>query len=154
MVGRLLPYLQPLAGWPTFFCKGQTVGKVDLEQATLEVETALDSYGLDFDDVQNDDLEDLEAIKKKLASAISRGQVILDDENRFVLVIGDDRFVFNEPTGADLLTMDGSGKKAVGEVHKMNRLLASVTKQPVTKFATMKYRDLKIAQSIITLFLA
>ena len=54
------------------------MGKVDLEQATLEVETALDSYGLDFDDVQNDDLEDLEAIKKKLASAISKGQVILD----------------------------------------------------------------------------
>jgi hypothetical protein len=62
-----------------------------------------------------------------------------------------DPITFYEPTGASLMAMDR--KKKAEDIGKLYATMADMTKQPIKRFAGMKYRDLKVCIAITSLFL-
>jgi hypothetical protein len=136
--------------------------KVAAEVAEQEFARFLEAMDLQEKfDAKEMDPEDVKAIaetKRIVISAMQRGNLVIDADGQPVftpMTISSAQFgeiTFHEPTGADLMAMDGV--KQNRDVERTNRLLAALTNQSPAIFAKMKNRDLKVCQAIVTLFLS
>ena len=119
--------------------------KVSLEVAEADVRRVLDALDLELD---SKDVEDI-AVLRFLTRAIQRGNLSVDDEARFVLLL-DPPVVFNHPKGADLMQLD----KKSGAIERQIAIMASVTKKEPKFFAGLKTPQFKLCQAIVGLFLS
>ena len=130
--------------------------KIIKEVAEQEFDRFIEAMDIEADPLEMDD-EDKEQFKKQKSLVVSRvmaGNVIIDDAGQPVYTVkqGDgDPITFYEPTGASLMAMDR--KKKAEDIGKLYATMADMTKQPIKRFAGMKYRDLKVCIAITSLFL-
>lgn len=130
--------------------------KVALEMAEQEFERFIDGMGIDITDANPEEQETINAYRRKIVTAICRGTLVIDGECQpvFTPVRSEDKkpLTFFEPTGSVILQMD---RKKVGhDIGKMFAVMASMTKNPTTRFNSMKYSDLQVCTAVTTLFLA
>lgn len=130
---------------------------IDKETAELEFNRFIEAMDLEMDDSSDaEDKDDYMALKGKLVKAISKGSLIIDDKGQPVYTPerSDDQkpLTFYEPTGANLIAMDK--RKAGEDISKFNAVMAEMCKVHPKVFARMKFKDYKMCQSIVTLFLA
>jgi len=130
--------------------------KIIKEVAEQEFDRFIEAMDIEADPLEMDD-EDKEQFKKQKSLVVARimaGNVIIDDAGQPVYTVkqGDgDPITFYEPTGASLMAMDR--KKKAEDIGKLYATMADMTKQPIKRFAGMKYRDLKVCIAITSLFL-
>ena len=130
--------------------------KIIKEMAEQEFDRFIEAMDIEADPLEMDD-EDKEQFKKQKSLVVARimaGNVIIDDAGQPVYTVkqGDgDPITFYEPTGASLMAMDR--KKKAEDIGKLYATMADMTKQPIKRFAGMKYRDLKVFIAITSLFL-
>jgi len=130
--------------------------KIIKEMAEQEFDRFIEAMDIEADPLEMDD-EDKEQFKKQKSLVVARimaGNVIIDDAGQPVYTVkqGDgDPITFYEPTGASLMAMDR--KKKAEDIGKLYATMADMTKQPIKRFAGMKYRDLKVCIAITSLFL-
>lgn len=122
------------------------------EQFDLEFEAFCDAMDIDITCNTDEERTDLEQIKYRLHRAADKGKLRFDDEHRPIVTTVDGvELVFNESDGANV---KGTDSKKEGElVAKTFVLMAGMTKTHPSTFAKMKYRDLKICQDLLRLFM-
>lgn len=131
--------------------------KVDQEMAEAEFMRFIDAMDLELDESADaEDRSDFIALKNKLVKAISKGSLIIDESGQPVYTPERTEDVkpltFYEPTGANLVAMD---KRKPGEdISKFNAVMAEMCKVHPKVFSKLKFKDYKLCQSIVTLFLA
>jgi len=129
--------------------------KIIKEMAEQEFDRFIEAMDIEADPLEMDD-EDKEQFKKQKSLVVARimaGNVIIDDVGQPVYTVHGDGepITFYEPTGASLMAMDR--KKKAEDIGKLYATMADMTKQPIKRFAGMKYRDLKVCIAITSLFL-
>lgn len=131
---------------------------IDRETAVAEFNRFVDLMDLDLDEsrMDSEDKKDFQVEREKLIGCIEKGSLAISEkgEPMFTPQRSKDTstLTFQEPTGASLMAMDRKQKNA--DVSKMYSVMADMTGQTVTRFSAMKYSDLKVCQSVTTLFLA
>lgn len=132
--------------------------KISVDVAEKEFDRFIDAMCIDSDltNMGEDDIESFNEHKRKIVNAISKGDLIINENCEPVYTPkrsdNKDPITFYEPTGADLAEQD---KRAKGQDHtRLFTTMGSMTKTSSSRFAKMKMYDLKICQAITVLFLA
>jgi hypothetical protein len=126
--------------------------KVAAEVAEQEYERWVDAMALELDypGIPDAVQRGVARHRHRLIGAIQRGDLVVDDEGRFVFTPRKAPepapIVFHEPTGATLM-----GIKEADEVKRGVKILAAVTHQNEGRFAKMANSDLSVCSSIIEL---
>lgn len=108
---------------------------------------------LDLAKMSDADKAALGVLRECLLDAMQDGQLVVDEEGRFVLAIaGVEPLVFNKPTGASVMAMDQA--KGTEPTRKLVKFLADMTKRTTDTFAKLDLVDLQVCDSIAQLFLA
>lgn len=128
---------------------------VTSEIAEAEFERFVDLMALDVDDsgLPPDEADAISKMKRVFVRAVMAGSLVVDESGQPIFTTGEGtNIVFHEPTGIAFLEMTQG--KSGGEMARMNRFMAAITKMLPKTFANMPNRDLKIAQAITGLFMA
>lgn len=131
--------------------------KVATEVAEQEFMRWAEGADLEFklDGLGDEDKKAFFDSKNTIVRAIEIGILIVDEHGQFVLTPRTEDapspITFKEPTGGALMASDQ--KKKDHDVTKMFAVMAHMTGQNIQRFAAMPSKDLKICQSIISLFL-
>lgn len=132
--------------------------KVAEDQAIAEFEKFLEAMDLDFnvEKMDENDRNDFQKSKDTIVRELIRGRIVFDDKHQPIFTpvsLGPDcePIIFHEPEGSHFMEMDR--KKQGHDVGKMHAIMAGITKRPAKIFAQMKYRDYRVCQNIVTLFL-
>jgi hypothetical protein len=102
-----------------------------------------------------EDLASLEDVKHRMLVAIQIGSLSINESGEAVFTPTSGNtapITFPEPTGTDVQAMDRYKKDHA--ITKLHGFLASVAKQPLPRFQSMKKRDLDVCEAIGVLFLA
>ena len=133
--------------------------KVDIESANAEFERFADCMDIDVDttDMDNDDLNAFNKVKKRLLKAIQKGSLIFNDDGEAVYTPSHAKskykedITFHERTGASLMAMDG--KKKGHDVTKMYAVLGDMCKLHQGAFAGLVGEDVKICEALFALLM-
>ena len=137
--------------------KNQKPAACSQEVAEVEFERFADAMDLDVNmsKMSEDDRQSFEPMKRRVVEAIIAGSVTINEKGEPVFRPAKSEpaeIVFHEPKGSALMAMDA--RKKGQDVAKLYALMGEITGLPAVTFANMLNRDLKIAQAIVTLFLA
>lgn len=110
----------------------------------------------DISKMDEDDQKGFLNNKETLITAIMDGRLTFNDESEPVYTPKRGKFdnplTFHEPTGASFMAMDR--KKSGQDVGKMIALMDELTRSAPGTCSRLKNVDFKVAQSVVTLFLA
>jgi hypothetical protein len=126
------------------------------EVAEAEFIRFTESMDLDVDKARMDadDQKSFDEARGIVVRAIERGTLSIDDKGQPVLQISltdPKQLTFREPTGASFMSMDV--KKRDAQIGRMFALMAEMTGTPEKTLAKLPQRDLRIARTLVTLFL-
>lgn len=109
---------------------------------------------LDTSRMDEDDEKDFIKHKDNCIFAMMEGRLVVNDRGEFEFTPDNatEALVFREPTGATFQEADRV--KSGRDIEKMNVMLGALTKKHASFYAKMALHDYKVAQAIITLFLA
>jgi len=127
------------------------------DAAEAELQRFFDEMDLVFnlDAMDAEDQAGIKGLKEVCIRSLQIGRLTIDDKGQPVFTPkGQDAkpIVFREPTGADLMSMDM--QKRNHSVAKSYAVMASQTRENITRFSKMGTSDLKVCQAISMLFLA
>ena len=133
--------------------------KVDAETANVEFERFADCMDIDVDtsDMDDEDLNAFNKVKKRLLKAIQKGSLIFNDDGEAVYTPAHSKskykeaITFHERTGASLMAMDG--KKKGHDVKKMYAVLADMCGLHQGAFAGLVGEDVKICEALFALLM-
>ena len=110
---------------------------------------------IDVNTMDDEDKQNFEPLKKRIVNAIMNGSLTINDNGEPTYTPRRSKdaepITFYEPTGASLMAMDRRKKNE--DVGKMYAIMGDITKTHSNVFAKMKMADLKVCQSLVTLFL-
>lgn len=135
--------------------------KIDKETAERDFERFCEDWDIDtdVDDLDSEDKEDFKRLKKKIIKKIRQGNLVYNDDETFSYTLikpipntpDGNILTISRTKGQALLAMDNYKDRQT--IHKSNVILAAMIKMPVAFISKMDGIDLKILQSIQTLFL-
>lgn len=131
---------------------GPDVAREVAERAFDDWASAMD---LDVDPswMDDEDRKEFVVARNRFVTAVMDGKLVVEDDGcLLILTSAGDSVRFPEPKGAALLAMDQ--RKKNHDMAKMYSCLAECTGKAPHFFAAMKVRDLKLFQTVLTLFLA
>lgn len=129
--------------------------KVATEVAESEFDRFIEAMDIDVDPagMDDEDKKSYESARRLIVGAIRAGRVTVDAQGQPIFAPNEGQpITFFEATGASLMAMDQ--KKKNHDVTKMFAAMADITKQPITRYAKMAKRDLKICLAFAALFLS
>ena len=130
--------------------------KMSKEVAEAELARFADCFELNLfpEDMDDDDRKDIDDVKRTFVSALIRGRITLSEDGTPTVhpTMGGDSLVFCEMKGSDLMAADGV--KEGKNIHRLVRMMASITKTSASTFARMPERDLVVCRAVMTLFMA
>jgi len=128
--------------------------KLDAETAESEFGRFVDEMDLDLEESEMD-AEDLGAFRKqkgRVLKALRRGSLVIEDNGEPTFTTSDGQTItLHERTGASLMAMDG--RKKGHDVAKMYAVLADMSRKPVSTFAKMRGRDIKVLEALFAFLL-
>lgn len=127
----------------------EAVGLREFERFADAMDIDIDPAGMD-----DEDRKSLDVARRRFVLAVRDGSMVVSPDGfpHYTPKLGNTKTIkFNEPTGADLMSMDM--KKRGHDMAKTYQVLASMTKEPVARFANMKRRDLRVCETVLTLFM-
>lgn len=133
------------------------MSKVVHEVAVDEFDRMLESFDIDRDDLDKEDSESFEGLKKVVIKAITSGRITIDDKGcptvSLKYPVGEVASVtFRHPTGATLVSI--GDKKAKNTTTQGHKLLEDFTGVPSAAFSKMRLQpDLRTCQALSALFL-
>ncbi len=131
--------------------------KVAKDVAEQEFDRFVDCMELDANpsDMDEEDRTGFNIQKKRVISAIQSGALTIGENGEPTYTPQRTKdagpITFYEPTGASIMAMDRRKKNE--DVGKMYAIMADITRTHASTFSKMRFPDLKVCQSIITLFL-
>lgn len=127
---------------------------VDYASAESEFFRFGEAMDLDFsaERLEEEDLKAFKETKANFIKAIQAGKLTVDDQGQPVLTCSDgSTLTFREPKGADFMQMDK--RRTQEQIGKVYTMIASICGVPVTEVGKLPNRDIKVAQTVIVLFL-
>ena len=112
---------------------------------------------IDTSDMDNDDLNAFNKVKKRLVKAVQKGSLIFNEDGEAVYTPSHSKskhkeaITFHERTGASLMAMDG--KKKGHDVTKMYAVLANMCGLHQAAFAGLVGEDVKICEALFALLM-
>ncbi len=131
--------------------------KMPKDMAEDEFHRFTEAMDLEFDveEMDDKDREAFENHKKVMIKALRDGSLVINENGEPTYTLKKSKtpttLTFREPRGSSFIAMDG---KKMGDVGKMYACMADMTGVHQSTFSNAHYRDLKVMQTITTLFLA
>lgn len=126
------------------------VAESDFDRFVAEMDLDLSTDGMDAEDRTQ-----LEQSKRRIVNAIFAGSLVVDATGipTFTPRRSEDRepIVFAQPKGADFMQADLIRKNR--DIEKSYAIMAASTRQPLSRYATMVWSDLRVCQAIINLYM-
>lgn len=127
---------------------------VNADDANDEFERFLTAMDLHVPaEMDEDDQNGFKRARDIFVRAVQQGQLHVNGEGEPVFAPNDGgkEITFHEPTGADIMAMDRVKKNL--EQKRSYAIIASMTGEALVRFSKMRNRDLKVCDTILTLFL-
>jgi tRNA(Ile)-lysidine synthase TilS/MesJ len=134
--------------------------KINKDLSEKEFENYCEANDIDFEEsnMNEDERESFNAIKRRFVKACRKGRVIVDGRN-VEYTISDfsekhkgEKIVFKRPTGKSFIAMDSFKEKE--NVHKLQAFASAATGQQVSFFSEIDNSDWLFFRDLVTLFLA
>lgn len=128
------------------------------EVAEDEFARLCDALDVDTEDMDAEDQESFDDLKRVIVNAIRKGRLTIDEIGQPTVAlkfpVGEIRSVtFFRPKGEHIMSLGDSRKK--NDLEKLTLAMADITKQPSSVFTKMDYAsDGKLCQRVVRLFLA
>lgn len=123
-------------------------------QNLFERWAASNDFELDTSGLPDDERRGVDEAKARVLRALESGHAVIDDQDRLVVTPrrgNTNAIVFGEVTGSTLLSMDQ--RRSDQSIARAFAALASLTREPASRFAAMHQSDLKVMLAALSLFM-
>lgn len=129
------------------------MAKMDRISAVAEFDKLVEDWELDLEtDMEDPDTKSsMEVMKSVIVNAIMKGKASIKDEELSVNLRSDETVTFKVPTGATYMELDRA--KVDHSMKKLYNFMGGMTGKPANFFSKMDGRDVKICQTITSLFM-